>query len=399
MPAQLPEKYGKPGHYLSGSKIIFLLFLLVFATTYPKYLEILADGSPATTYSYYFEKIRHPFLPSAQLNDDSHKSKMAFRLTVPLLGKALGIGSGGSGKDIVVLYLIQSLLLLPFLYMLLELPARFTSRKNALLFAVGCSFTYLCKAFFWDYDFWFDAYAYFFILAGLYFRNPLLVALSLFLAAWTDERAFTALPGVFLFHLIQQADYRIPGTPGQVKKAVVSRECLAVVLAGFLYLLLRVLLTLKSELWTPVGAQAGVSLDMIPYQFQHRLIGVFLTFEGLWLIPAWCLFLLFSRHKAFFLVLLLVLCAQVVIAYSVYDITRSMAYSFPVLIIFFALLARNAGRYVHTFLPVAAMACLLIPTQFLIFFPRQIPTTLSSAGELIRMVTPFIRQLFGQAGS
>lgn len=49
--------------------------------------------------------------------------------------------------------------------MLAELVFRFTDELQGWIFVFACSFTYLCKAFFWDYDFWFDGYAYFFMLA------------------------------------------------------------------------------------------------------------------------------------------------------------------------------------------------------------------------------------------
>jgi len=146
-------------------KWVTFLFCFVFLTTYPKYLELLLDPHPIETFAYFFEKIKASFTP-VQLLEDTHGSKIAFRLVPPLLAKLMGIGQG-SGRNIVLLYILQSLLLFPFLLLLTNLFRRFTSNKAAMLLTLSFSAIYVSKAFFWDYDFWFDGYAYFFLLLGM----------------------------------------------------------------------------------------------------------------------------------------------------------------------------------------------------------------------------------------
>ena len=373
-------------HERNSTKMILLLFLSILVTTYPKYLEFLLDSSLATTYHYFFEKIKNPLGSAAHLGSDTHGSKIAFRLTVPIIGKALGIGSSSSGKDIVLIYLLQSALLLPFLYMLIDVLQRFTSHVNACLFAVACSFTYLCKAFFWDYDFWFDGYAYFFMLAGLYFRKPLPVFFCLQLACWTDERAVVALPGIYLYHLLQSGNFNLVDNFKSIYQGLYSRSGIPVVFAGLVYLLLRLYLGYRYNLLTPSGDQAGVSLSLIQFQLNNRLIGVFLSFEALWFFPFMIGFYQFRIRKFFVSALLGALLLQIIVAYSVFDISRSLSYCFPIFIICLALMAKSAPSVVNRYLPVIALVCILIPTQYLIYFPRQIPTIFSSIDQIALIV-------------
>ncbi len=374
----------------SKVKVIFLFYFLILATTYPKYLELLRDPSPGETHAYFFQKIAHPLRMQTKVKDDTHGSKITFRLTVPLLAKSLGIGSQTSGKDIIFLYIIQSLLLIPFLLLLIELVCRFTTYTNALIFTAGCCFTYLCKAFFWDYDFWFDAYAYFFLVAGLYFRKPLPVLVCLSLACWTDERALIALPGVLIFQLIQEADYSIPRRFSELRKLLLRPAVVSVFLTGIMYLSLRFFASQHYNLVTPTGSEAGVSLSMLPFQLKNRLIGIFLIFEGLWLIPIMCFYLLFRKHHLFFLLLGIALLIQILVAYCVFDISRSLGYSFPILLVCFALLSRSNPSQTRQLLVPGSLACLFIPTQFLIYFPRQIPATVFSLDELATTFLPFV---------
>jgi hypothetical protein len=367
-------------------KIVCVLWLLIIATTFPKYLEILTDPAPSTTYAYYFEKIKHPFSVIKSVNEKDHASKLAFRLTVPLLAKGFGIAADGPGKDIVWLYIFQSLLLYPFLVMLAELVFRFTDELQGWIFVFACSFTYLCKAFFWDYDFWFDGYAYFFMLAGLYCRNPYLVFVMLNLACWTDERAVIALPGILLFHLLQEAGFEIPKKLGDIFKDIRSLRPIATLAAGIVYIVIRLFVSGYLSLSTPYGQEAGVSLVLIPYQLAHRLIGVFLTFEGLWIMVCFTIYFLIKAKKTIAFVIIFLLLSQIIVAYSVFDITRSLTYSFPLIIVCFVIFTKyNFGENINS-LTIASALCLFTPTQFLIFFPRQIPMTLFSCHELLSIL-------------
>lgn len=367
------------------SKLLFTLFLFafVFLLTYPKYLETLQIVSPEKTYAYFFDKIDNPLAPVNQISTESHGSKIAYRFTVPLLAKIMGISSEKNGKAIVFIYILQSLLLFPFLYLLQRLVNKLTSALNSSLFVLACSATYLAKSFFWDYDFWLDGFAFFFMFLGMYFRSGVSIFTCLQLACWTDERAFIALPGIYLFHVLRENDFNILLSWKSIIKVLFSKTSTWIIVSGITYLIIRGILNYVYGLSTPSGEEAGVSLALIPFQLKHRLIGIFLTFEGLWLIFGYVVYHLYKHKGIQLLVFLLsILMIQLLVAYSVFDITRSITYAFPLFIITYIIFCRTFKTDFLSLIKVSTLLCVAIPTQYLIFFPRQIPWTISSLPEL-----------------
>lgn len=371
---------GYHGTRLQVLVIALIASAVVALFTYPKYLELLLDAKLAERYSYFFHKIDFPLQPVRTLLEQ-HASKIDFRLTVPLLAGLLNV----SGKDhgIILVYLIQSALLIPFFYVLIQFLRRYMTNTSVLFFVIGSSSVYFCKAFIWDYDFWFDGYAYFFLLLGMYFQSRPAIFLTLQLACWTDERAVVALSSIYLFHLLAENKFDVR-SPIQIIRGISFRNKSSVVLlAGIFYLIGRQILSQKFGLQTPTGEGSGVQLSLIPYQLKHRLSGIFLTFEGLWLIFVLCLNMLVKRQNLFLAgILCSIMIIHIVIAYSVYDISRSITYAFPLIIISAILVAKYKFPYQQYLHQTAALVCVLIPTQFLIFFPRQIPWTIASFSEL-----------------
>jgi hypothetical protein len=359
-----------------------ILFLFVFATTFPKYIELLNDPSPKTTYSYFFNKIEHPLSPATSTEISSHGSKIAFRFTAPLIAKVSGAQSLRNGKGVIIVYIIQSLLLLPFFFCLIKLLQRFADNVTSLFFTLSLAAVYTSKAFFWDYDFWFDGYAYFFLLLGLYFKNRYGIFLSLQAASWTDERAVIALSSVYLFHLLAENNFELlPGR--QIFRTGLKGRSSIVLLSALFYLVVRALLSGIFHLNTPHGGSTGVGLELLPFQLRHRLIGIFLSFEGLWFIFISALYLLFQSGKFLYACLLIAIMAiHILVAYSVFDITRSLSYSFPLFIICALIFARHRSGSNDLIFSLSALTCLLIPTQFLIFFVRHIPFTIFSLQEI-----------------
>jgi hypothetical protein len=363
-------------------KLSLVLFGFVLLTTYPNYLDILADPAPRKTFSYFFDKMATPFSAVSSVDDLTHGAKIAFRLTVPLLARLLNVGFTATGKDVVLVFGLQSLLLIPFLLMLTRLLNRHLDAVSTVLVVVACSATYFVKAFFWDYHFWFDGYAYFFLLGGMYFQRRGLVFLSLLLATWTDERAVVALGGVYLFHRLCEQNFRISTYKELLPSFRPMHASSVVVLVVLAYGLGRWWLSSAFGLSTPSGQQVGVSLSLLPYQFKHRLVGILFSFEGLWIVVLLVFFGIWQQSQrwiAAFLTGLFLL--HIVVAYSVYDITRSLSYAFPLVIISLVLFGR-AHRHTrqHYFL-LSMFLSLLIPTHYVIYNILQIPWTIFSLEE------------------
>ncbi|MPR34767.1 hypothetical protein [Salmonirosea aquatica] len=366
-----------------------LLFFLVFLTTYPKYIEILLDPSPALTNKYFFNKIEHPLMP-AQLAAGTHGAKSAFRLTVPLLAKVLHLSSARNGQGIIVLYLLQSLLLLPFLILLMRIFQRFSNDRSTLLLTLSFATIYVGKSFFWDYDFWFDGYAYFFLALGMALRTRSGIFCALQLACWTDERAVVSLYSIYLFHLLQESDFKLIGIRQYFNRPFFSKSSSIVILVALTYLLGRLSLAHLFDLRTPFGEEAGVSFALVPYQLKHRLIGIFLAFEGLW-VPILATLFVLQQKKEYILFgqFSAILMVHILVAYSVFDITRSMGYAFPLLVISGILMVKHLAEASSRLSLLTALLCIIIPTQYLIYYPRQIPWTLFSYPEIKALMMSF----------
>jgi len=367
----------------SHGRFIFsaILFVFVFLSTYPKYLDILLDPTPITTYPYFFQKIKAPF-GQIQIAEDTHGSKGAFRLTMALFGNMLNIGKVGVGKDIMMLYFFQSFLLFPFFLILVALFRKFADNISTVLFAIAFSTVYVTTAFFWDYDFWFDGVAFFFLLSGMYLQNKAGMFCALQLACWTDERAVVALSSVYLFHILQENDFDFYHLRQIFTKNFLYKKSTIVILTGLVYFAIRFFLSYRFNLYTPKGEGTGVGLYMLPYQLTHRLNGVFLTFEGLWVIFLVAMAVL-ARKKRILLILgiSVIMIVHIIVAYSVYDITRSLSYAFPLLIICAILMVKSDILWSHYIFFGVAIVCIMVKTQYLIYFPHQIPWSILSYNE------------------
>lgn len=370
-----------------------ILFGIVLLFTYPRYLELIFDHNLGVNYAYFFDKISDP-LSAARANQETHGGKIDFRFTVPLLARMLGVTAGSNGLSVIIIYLIQSALLVPFLFMLTKILLRRLAPMTVLLFITGSATIYLAKAFFWDYDFWFDAFAYFFLTLGMFLKNRVGVFLSLTLACWTDERAVIALASVYLFHLLSESDFELNSfLQFQGKKEWLQKTSSTVLFAGIFYLIIRVLLSTLFNLHTPTGAGSGVELGLVPYQFKHRLSGVFLAFEGFWILYLFAVGLLIKKGNTLLSLLMLFLMAgHILVAYAVFDISRSLTYAFPLLIISAFIIGKQEVRNTKYLYLAATTICVLLPTQYVIFYPRQIPWTILSFEEL----KPVIKLLFLQ---
>lgn len=150
------------------------------------------------------EKVENPFAPPSA-DPASHEGKLAFRLTVPLFAHYLGLTPGG-------IILSQMALGWCFFALLLHRGSNFfRDRQATVLLALGLATLYVGYSGPASFTGRFDSVAYFFVLAALLFRSPLLIFFSLQLALWTDERALISAMFVCLWWVVQQRQ-RVPKT-------------------------------------------------------------------------------------------------------------------------------------------------------------------------------------------
>jgi hypothetical protein len=299
----------------------------------------------------------------------SHEAKLNFRLTVPLLARVLHLGRDG----LLALFSISGVLILYFTldlsYQLTQSPwqngiaplAQQPARINrevrssdflgsriaaaAVCMAVACiwpgvlAFHQLLGGFY-------DAVALCLLLAAMRATAPL-AAVALFLAAWTDERALLAA-GLILVYAALRREFA---------------RGIAIAAAGSAYAATRLYFGNVYSLHT---AWDGIGLGILLKDFNMAPLGIWTGLGGCWLIVAGGMWVLLARRR-FFLVLAygLALCAVIVAALVVEDVTRSMAYTLPAVFVGLAALVESEPPLVIERVAAAsALICVLVPTYF-----------------------------------
>jgi hypothetical protein len=175
----------------------------------------------------------------------------------------------------------------------------------------------------------------------LYNRNIFSIFLFTTLAAWTDERAFVALPLAILFH---QANKEGPGR-FKFKSLIALNSATIAVIAGMVgYIALRLFLTSAYDMHTP---KADANFNVLARNVTHTSFGfgTYTFLEGFWmLLPLVIYFAVRNKHYIMLSLVFLQMAVSSLAALSVYDITRSGSYLSSVIFIFIVYLSSYIER-------------------------------------------------------
>ena len=336
-------------------KVLVLCVLCVVLFQFPDYRSLYAYTTAHTEHNDAYDAFRkqtdHPLTWQGS-KPGSHESKMVFRLALPLLAHALRLNIYG----VLALQLLCGLLML---WTLLTLIERITSdRPTALLLALGTCFTYHGSAFLHDVFGYFDAFGYAVLLLLLLVRRPSALYLLSVVGCFLDERVLAASLVAVLWHSLRPPAEAVP----TLRRPAVSWAGAAVVGGWLTYASLRLWLTVAYGLETDTG---GVGLAAFRVNLLHKNVALgFITgLESFWMLIALALLLLAVRRQ-WGLALAVVLAFGPVAAGSflVYDITRSLAYGFPVVLLALVVLAHYLTRAsVRHVARVVAACAVLIP--------------------------------------
>ena len=252
-------------------------------------------------------------------SEESHDAKKIFRLTVPFISSLLGINRVG----IITLQMLLGVLII---YLLIDLIFKLTA-KRTIAFCVGmlAASSYFCYSAFYDVFGRVDAFGYFFLILALWFRNPVAIGLSLFLGCFCDERVLVNSSFVFIFWLMASPKNDNP------ERLSFSKIHIAIIIAWGLYFLCRYILISNYGFHTASG---GVGLDIMLQSRHYIPIAVFSTYGLLWIVILAAFGVLIMRRNWLLLSLLGVsIIISLTVSLLVQDINRSLAYSFPLLII------------------------------------------------------------------
>lgn len=247
----------------------------------------------------------------------SHAANLDFRLTVPLIAKALGLKRWGFRG----LYL---LLTLGTLWLCYACFLKWSGdRAAASLFTVAVAAIPPGSEALYG-RFFYDPAAFFLGLLCLTVRRPLVLAPCLFMLAFVDERALLMFPAVWLHHAAARRDSALFWNG-----ALARRVGGAVLVALVAYFVTRFWLSRHYGLSMPLSrTNAGLICLKVNFRFFEWMALATLEFFWLLLLPLlWRLWK--SGHRALCLGYLLCMAGPLLGALYVRDVGRSMNYLFP----------------------------------------------------------------------
>lgn len=322
---------------------------------------------PGTYFIYdgYRQQVAHP-LTAISSESDSHLAKMTFRLTVPLLAKGLHLSLFG----VLAVQLLLGLVMFYWLLRLLQMALR--DDVAAFLLTLGMCFTYFGSAYVHDVYCFFDAFGYaalVFLLAAR--RLPYLLLLTA-IGGFVDERVLVASLLALWWHSLWSADAPAP----RLGRPALTPAVLGIVAGWLAYGAVRYYLATTYHLNTHGGA-VGVGAMAENLQAEMLGLGFISGLESYWLLLLLALLLL-AVHRQW-LLLTLLLAAFLPAgggSFLVYDMTRSLGYAFPVVLLAALVTGTYLGRASvrHLALVVLAFAILTPPyyAQFKLHYAESI---------------------------
>jgi hypothetical protein len=328
--------------------------------SFPNFSKSYDESRHTRSWDIILQKRDYPFKDVVpQLNPISHESKLNFRLTVPILAKLLGLGRPG-------IYTLQLACGVIQLWATACIALRLTNdRVTSLLVTLEVASTWAGTTSFVEYRGIFDGVALLFLACAILSQKPLLAGLSVFLAAWTDERGLIASSCVYLYHAYRQ----YCGT-GSWISACLRRTPMGVILSWVAYFATRFALARAYHLTTTAQ---GVSAGIIIHQLNILPLGCWTALEGGWLLVfASSLILVQRRQFTFMAAYFLSISIVLAVAMMVYDVTRSMAYAFPAIFIALRILGDSENRRDLRALCTAAFAVSLLWPNYYVEGPMLI---------------------------
>jgi hypothetical protein len=320
-------------------KALLLVLAISLFRAFPAYDALRTPHSQATFRSMQFQVDNLPCDMGRWFPPDSHESKLTFRLTVPIVARVLHLGKIG----LLILYGLTGIALL---YMVLVLSEKITGSRQVAFFvclAIACvwpgetSFHEL-------YGGVYDGVALCLVLLALSTESAPLAGTSLFLAAWTDERA-----------LIASAFLLLCG----------RRRAIAAVIAGAAYLITRLILTKALALAVATGS---VGFSVLKSHAALIPVGIWTGLGGAWILVVFSVVVLFRRKQYGFAAGFCgLLGAAMVAAFLVLDVTRTIAYCLPAVFVSLSVLKRyESPEKIERLVKIGGVASVLAPTFFVL---------------------------------
>ena len=300
------------GHGPSWNKalrVVLTATLVSLFFSFPSYNRYQQHLYP---WEVFFEQVKSPLTPTAH-NDDSHFSKTTFRLFPPLLAKVLGI------QCPIFMILIQGAFAMLALLALWHLSLNFGwSETTRFWFLIAQSLTLPFGIGFVEVRPLFDGMAISLCLLTLSLKAPgFWSGTFLLMALFCDERSLLAIAGIFLFRLMH------------THRSTVLLQSIDIFFAILFYAIVRMGLSSMLNLQMSrggIGLSTAIHNNNIffPAQWSVLELGLPLCFFAM---VVW-----FRRSAILGIAYILYYIFGMLACCFVWDVSRSMLYMFPVIL-------------------------------------------------------------------
>lgn len=297
-----------------------------------------------------FDKANNLFANSSY-GEGTHAAKLTFRLVLPMIVHYTQLNITG------VLVLLGIVGMLNF-YLVTRLANNILHDKreafiiglcSALIYFGKCSFTELRGTMF-------DGLAIFFLLCALNTRYHILLAVFVFLASWTDERALVGSLLVWMFYVIKN-DHKRMGLRLFTPQALWIYAAWAAYAGGRYFL---------GYFYGMHPDTKGVGMSVLLNQINNIPLGIWSALEGLWILVLYSMLLLYKDKRYLELLKYAGICALILlIGVSVVDITRSVVYIFPAVFAALLTIHKYADKTtLNRLLWLALILCFVYPAYY-----------------------------------
>lgn len=282
---------------------------------------------------------------------------LAYRITTPTIAWLLGLHSSFA----LILPSVAMIILLSMIYVICY---RKVGKNTAILTTLGISFTQVTL---WNnaHTGVPDAVTHLAAVLCLLFTNIWGISFLVILGIMNDERFLLAMPFILLWNI-------------NISNKVLDFRPIIKVSTGLLFGLL-VSLFFRQALtvgWIGDGiAMPGVYqeiwvifLNSIQFIWNHKfwfVVNYFMSFRWLWIIPLTCLFISSNGARSYFIFFWILMLAVIFASSLVWDVSRSIAFSFPAILICVRYLNEYNASLCRNLLIASILLCLATPAFFL----------------------------------
>lgn len=340
-------------------KTVMAAFLLSLFTAFPGYERFFR----------HFEENEHHWYAIARQTDHPltytpyrathHDANTSFRLMLPVLGYISGLSGAPLPAKVIFYLAVHALSLFILLYASASLLFRITEdRVTACILCLALAMTYPANSL--PGDLWggYDSLAYALIALSFLATSPPLIFLAILAASFTDERALICSSLCYFFHSLENR----PAPQWQYLFSFNKRNS-SVLLAWIIYFALRLFLTKHAGFHTNT-ATAEIAWIVLKEAVSNIPSGILSSIEGFWLPVLLAMYALWFRRQRTTLYFYTA-CISIItlVAFSVLDITRSMAYVYPCLFVAFLFLRKENLLFLRH-LALIVLLCCLFPTYY-----------------------------------